>query len=141
MEKEPKILEKLSKWWQLRNKCFVVFLALILLFVIIGWFADRFANSYRYLGTASVLLSIVLSLVVVGYTLAQNVISHINADRIRRLIERLEQRILRVGEQVSKILIQQATQVTPRENEETIPDDTKQVGKGDVFLVSWLLRT
>lgn len=135
MEKKLKIWDRADKWWQLHNKW--VFVALILVFVIIGWLADRSTNSYRYLGTASVVLSIVLSLVVIGYTLAQNVIAHINSDKMGRLIEKLDQRIDLVRQDVrgikDKILNEPYTQVSPKKDLETISEEAIQVGKDEVF--------
>jgi len=133
MDKQDKVFESVKKWWGLHNKCVVFVLALILVFAIGGWIADRMTDSYRYLGTASIVVSIALSLAVIGYTLAQNVIAHTNAERIRGLIERLEQRVLRVGEDVKNALSQNSTQVTRQEDKRGISRDVKEVGKGDVF--------
>ena len=71
MRKITGIRERIKKWWQSYNLW--VFVALVFLFVLICWIADHANSSYRYLNTASIVVSIVLSLVVIGYALAQNI--------------------------------------------------------------------
>lgn len=132
MKQEHKILNKFNRIWQLHNKCVMIGLVFISLVIITGWIADRLTDSSRYLSTASIVVSIALSLVVIGYTLTQNVRAEINADRVGRLFERVEEGIYRLEKDVS-ILGEKFMQVSTKEDEETITDTAKQVGKGQVF--------
>ena len=128
MTEEPKTVKKLREFWLSHNKCVIVGMAGLCLLFLIGWIADRSTDSSRYLGTASTVLSIVLSLVVIGYTLVQNVATELTSDRIGRLLERLEQRMLRIGEDVGKILGQEAMRIHAKGS-----DVPTEVGKNEVY--------
>jgi len=116
MEQELKIVGKYRKWWQLHNKCVMVGLMAVILVILVGWIADRLTENSRYLSTASTVVSIALSLVVIGYAVAQNVRSEINADKLGRLIESLGQRLYRVEEGITKIENQTATQISRQDS-------------------------
>lgn len=131
MEQELKIVGKYRKWWQLHNKCVMVGLVAVSLAILTGWIADRLTENSRYLSTASTVVSIALSLVVIGYAVAQNVRSEINADKLGRLIESLGQRLYRVEEGITKIENQTATQISIQDTNDITTDAKEE--RDEVF--------
>lgn len=132
-EQKLGIRNKFREFWQLHNKCVMVGLAFIIVVIITGWVADTVTNSSRYLSTASIVLSIALSLVVIGYTVFQNVIAVINADRVERLVERVEAKVEHVGEGVDSLVTQKNMQVSTQRDEGSISQPIIEVGKGEVY--------
>lgn len=133
-EQKLGISDRFREFWQLHWKCVMVGLAFIIVVIITGWVADRVTDSSRYLSTASIVLSIALSLVVIGYTVFQNVIAAINADRMERLVERVEGKIEHVGENVNTLIgTQENLQVSTQRDEDTTSQSATEVGKGEVY--------
>jgi hypothetical protein len=126
--------DKVKKWWLLHYKCVFVLLIFIIIVLLIGWIADRVSNSSKYLSVASVVVSIVLSIVVIGYTVLQGIVACGNADRIERLLERLGEKVEAIHEKVDKITDFNKTSEMSVGTDDQTAASVKEVGKGDLFL-------
>lgn len=129
------IRERIVKWWQSYNLW--VFVALIFMFIIVGWVAEHRSGAYRCLGIAATLLSIVLSIIVIVYAMAQNIKADIAQDRMERLVERVEDRIQVVGKDVrhikDNVSNNPSMQVNDAGGQDKANTNIREVGIGKVY--------
>ncbi|MCK4885974.1 MAG: hypothetical protein KAS96_01235, partial [Planctomycetes bacterium] len=136
MSKIAGICERIKKRWQSYNLW--VFVALIFMFIIVGWIAEHQSGTYRCLGIAATLLSIVLSIIVIVYAMAQTVKAEINQHEMRNLMQRTEDTVQDMVKDVGQIkdtlLNNPFALVEAKEAQTSVGDGSRYIGKGEVYL-------